>query len=229
MIFYIYDEKTKEFTGTQNAFIDPLETKKQGKNVYLVPANATDKKPLKTKKNQAVIFNGSEWEIIADYRGKTYYIGTEQHEMKELGDLPKGATFEPVEPEKTLEELKAEKLEALTAYSGQFDQYKCDDMYVTSSIGGYKFNADIRSQTNMQGLIDVLADDATTLYKDYDNEFRTMTKADLAVLKSEGLQNGQYLYQQKWTLQAKINACTSKEELDAIEIKFEMLEFNHAD
>ena len=132
-------------------------------------------------------------------------------------------------PSQPLEELKAEKLEALTAYAGQFDHYKCDDMYVTSSIGGYKFNADIRSQTNMQGLIDVLADDATTLYKDYDNEFRTMTKADLVVLKSECLQNGQYLYQQKWTLQTKINACTSKEELDAIEIKFEMLEFNHAD
>ena len=131
--------------------------------------------------------------------------------------------------EKTLEELKAEKLEALTAYAGQFDQYKCDDMYVTSSIGGYKFNADIRSQTNMQGLIDVLDEGTTTLYKDYDNEFRTMTKADLAVLKSECLQNGQYLYQQKWTLQTKINACTSKEEMDAIEIKFEMLEFNHAD
>lgn len=132
-------------------------------------------------------------------------------------------------PSQPLEELKAEKLESLTTYAGQFDQYKCDDMYVTSSIGGYKFNADIRSQTNMQGLIDVLADDATTLYKDYDNEFRTMTKADLAVLKSECLQNGQYIYQQKWTLQTKINACTSKEELDAIEIKFEMLEFNHAD
>lgn len=228
MIFYGYDEKTKEFTGTQNAFIDPLETKKQGKKVYLVPANATEKKPLETKENQAVVFNGSEWEIVADYRNKTYYIGNEQHEMKELGDLPKGATLEPVEPKKTLDELKAEKLEALTTYAGKFDQYKCDDMYVTSSIGGYKFNADIRSQTNMQGLIDVLADDASTLYKDYDNEFRTMTKADLAVLKSECLQNGQYLYQQKWTLQTKINACTSKEELDEIEIKFEMLEFNHA-
>lgn len=127
------------------------------------------------------------------------------------------------------ENAKTAKLAELSTYAGQFDQYKCDEMYVTSSIGGYKFNADIRSQTNMQGLIDVLADDATILYKDYDNEFRTMTKADLAVLKSECLQNGQYLYQQKWTLQTKINACTSKEELDAIEIKFEMLEFNHAD
>ena len=105
MILYTYNEKTKEFTGAQTAFIDPLETQKQGKEVYLVPSNATDKKPLEVKENQAVIFNGSEWEIIADYRNKTYYIGTEQHEMKELGDLPNGATFEPVEPEKTLDEL----------------------------------------------------------------------------------------------------------------------------
>ena len=129
-------------------------------------------------------------------------------------------------PEKTLDELKAEKLEALTAYAGQFDQYKCDDMYVTSSIGGYKFNADIRSQTNMQGLIDVLADETTTLYKDYDNEFRTMTKADLAVLKSECLQNGQYLYQQKWAYRAQINACTTKEELAAITFEFKMKDFS---
>ena len=109
MIFYIYDEKTKEFRGTQNAFIDPLETKKQGKKVYLVPANATDKKPPKTEENQAVIFNGDEWEVVADYRGKTYYIGTEQHEMKELGDLPEGATFEPVKSENELTYEKAKQ------------------------------------------------------------------------------------------------------------------------
>ena len=76
MIFYIYDEKTKEYIGTQNAFIDPLETKKQGKKVYLVPANATDKKPLETKENQAVIFNGSEWEIVADKSHADYGIMT---------------------------------------------------------------------------------------------------------------------------------------------------------
>lgn len=104
MIFYTYDEKTKEYTGTQNGFIDPLETKKQGKNVYLFPRNATYIKPPKTEENQAVIFNGDEWEVVSDYRGKTYYIGTEQHEIKELGELPNGATFEPVELKKTIDE-----------------------------------------------------------------------------------------------------------------------------
>ena len=133
MIFYTYDEKTKEYTGTQNAFIDPLETKKQGKNVYLVPPNVTDKKPLETKENQAVVFNGSEWEIITDYRGKTYYVGTEQHEMKELGDLPKGATFEPVEPEKTLDEQTLEELQKeQTELNAQIKQLK--DQLLTATL-----------------------------------------------------------------------------------------------
>lgn len=146
---------------------------------------------------------------------------------KEIVELDGKFVFADEHTDELLEKSKAEKLAELSTYAGQFDQYKCDEMYVTSSIGGYKFNADIRSQTNMQGLIDVLADDATTLYKDYDNEFRTMTKADLAVLKSECLQNGQYLYQQKWTYRAQINACTTKEELAAITFKFKMKDFSN--
>lgn len=135
MIFYTYDEKTKEFTGTQNGFIDPLETKKQGKKVYLVPANATDKKPLETKENQTAIFNGSEWEIIADYRNKTYYIGTEQHEMKELGDLPNGAAFEPVESKKTLDEQTLEELQKeQTDLNAQIEQLK--DQLLTAILTG---------------------------------------------------------------------------------------------
>ena len=65
MIFYIYDEKTKEFTGTQNAFIDPLETKKQGKNVYLKPANSTNIKPTlePITDNDMLVFNGKEWQV----------------------------------------------------------------------------------------------------------------------------------------------------------------------
>ena len=127
--------------------------------------------------------------------------------------------------EKTFDELKVEKLESLSDYANQFDQYKCDKMYVISSVGGYKFNTDIRSQTNIQGLIDMMTDE-TTLYRDYDNEFRTLTKAELTTLKNECLLNGQHLYQQKWDLQSKINACKSVEELNAIEIEFEMLDFS---
>ncbi len=128
-------------------------------------------------------------------------------------------------PEPTFDEVKAEKEAELASVAGQYDQYKCDSMYVTSSLG-YRVNADIRSQTNMQGLIDVLDDTATTLYKDYDNTFQTVTKANLETLKSEALQNGQNLYQQKWKLQAAIDAATTVDELNAIEIAFTMMDFS---
>lgn len=221
MIFYTYDEKTKEYTGTQNGFIDPLETKKQGKNVYLVPANATDKKPLDVKENQAVIFNGSEWEIVADYRNKTYYIGTEQHEMKELGDLPDGATFEPVEPKKSLDELKSEKLSELSTKASSFEQTENKEMYIISSLG-YKVNADPKALRNIEVLIDL----GVTQFRNYDNENVEVTTDNLKTMKSEIGMNAVNLYQQKWTIQDLINKAKTKEELDAIEIKFEMLDFS---
>ena len=224
MIFYTYDEKTKEYTGTQNAFIDPLETKKRGKNVYLVPANATAKKPLKAKENQAVIFNGSEWELIADYRGKTYYLGTEQHEMKELGDLPKGATFGPVEPEKTLEELKEKKLDELTAAGHQFDNQLVNENMIINSALGFKANADLRSQNNINGLI--AANREPVAYVDSQNAVHALTLAQLNTLLAECIENGQYLYQQKWAYRAQINACTTKEELAAITFEFKMKDFS---
>lgn len=224
MIFYGYDEKTKEYTGTQNAFIDPLETKKQGKNVYLVPANATDKKPLKTKKNQAVIFNGSEWEIVADYRGQTYYIGTEQHEMKELGDLPKGATLEPVEPEKTLDELKSDKLAELTAITSKFDnQLVNTDMIIKSSLG-FTINADLRSQNNLRGLITVGAEPVN--FVTADNSAKSLSIEQLNVLLNEAIKNGENLYKTKWELRDRILNSSSVEELNSIKFNFIMLDFS---
>ena len=224
MIFYTYDEKTKEFTGTQNGFIDPLETKKQGKNVYLVPATATDKKPLKAKENQAVIFNGSEWEIIADYRNKTYYLGTEQHEMKELGDLPKGATFEPVEPEKTLSELKSEKLSELTVITSKFDnQLVNTDMIIKSSLG-FSINADLRSQNNIRGLIEVGVEPVN--FVTADNSVKSLSIAELNTLLNECAQNGQHLYLLKWHYREQIEQAKTKKELKAIELNFVMKDFS---
>ena len=222
MIFYIYDEKTKEYTGTQNAFIDPLETKKQGKNVYLVPANATDKKPLETKENQAVIFNGSEWEIIADYRNKTYYLGTEPYEMKELGDLPKGATFEPVEPKKTLSELKSDKLAELSAKASSFEQTENKEMYIISSLG-YKVNADPKALRNIEVLIDL----GVTQFRNYDNKNVEVTTDNLKTIKSEIGINSVKLYQQKWAMQDLINKAETIEELNSIEFKFTMMDFTN--
>ena len=224
MIFYIYDEKTKEFTGTQNAFIDPLETKKQGKTVYLVPANATDKKPLETKENQAVIFNGSEWEIITDYRNKTYYIGTEQHEMKELGDLPDGATFEPIEPKKTLEELKSEKLSELTAITSKFDNQLVNNEMVINSSLGFKVNADLRSQNNLRGLIAIGVEPVNFVIAD--NSVQSLRLEQLNILLNECAQNVQHLYLLKWRYREQVEQAQTVDELNAIKFNFTMKDFS---
>ena len=224
MIFYIYDEKTKEFTGTQNAFIDPLETKKQGKEVYLVPPNATDKKPLEHKENQAVIFNGSEWEIIADYRNKTYYIGTEKYEMKELGDLPKGATFEPVEPKKTIDELKSDKLAELTSITSKFDNQLVNNEMIIKSSLGFSINADLRSQNNLRGLIAIGIEPVN--FMTADNSVQSLSLEQLNVLLNECAKNGQHLYLLKWQYRERIEQAKTVEELNAIEFNFTMKDFS---
>ena len=224
MIFYIYDEKTKEYTGTQNAFIDPLETMKQGKNVYLVPANATAKKPLKAKENQAVIFNGSEWEIIADYRGKTYYIGTEQHEMKELGELPNGATFHPVEPKKTLDELKSDKLAELTSITSKYDHQLVNiDMIIKSSLG-FTINADLRSQLNIHRLINIGSEPVSFVIAD--NTTVDLSLIQLNILINECEENMQYLFELKQSYKKQIEQAKTVEELNAIKFKFTMKDFS---
>ena len=91
MLVYNYDFLTKEYTGSEEASLDPEETKRQGKNVYLVPANATLKKPPTIQEHQTVLFENDKWKIYEDWRG--YYIVNENMEpvqITELGAIPEG-------------------------------------------------------------------------------------------------------------------------------------------
>lgn len=107
MIIYNYDEFTKEYTGYSEASLDPAETKAQGQEVYLIPANATTVKPPKTKTNEICIYDNG-WQIKADYRGQ--YIVDETMEpqiVEEIGNLPDG--FIPV-TEKQAQKIQADDL-----------------------------------------------------------------------------------------------------------------------
>lgn len=128
--------------------------------------------------------------------------------------------------EKTLDELKSEKLNELNTIASRYDSYKCNDMYITSSVGGYRFNADSRSQTNLRGLISVLDDVKSVAYKDYDNEFQSLNKEQIQIIFSECILNGQNLYKQKWDYSKKIKTCETIEELNSIEFNFTMMNFS---
>jgi hypothetical protein len=124
-------------------------------------------------------------------------------------------------PTKPLEEFKKEKLQELSQKSSAFEQTENKEMYIISSLG-YKVNADPKALRN----INVLISQKVTQFKVYDNTIKSVTVEDLKIIKSEIEQNALNLYHQKWTFEDLINKAETKEELDAIEIKFEMLDFS---
>ena len=127
-------------------------------------------------------------------------------------------------PEPTLDELKEKKLDELTAAGHQFDNQLVNENMIINSSLGFKANADLRSQNNINGLI--AANKEPVAYVDSQNVAHSLTLSQLNILLQEIILCGQYLYQQKWAYRAQINACTTKEELAAITFEFKMKDFS---
>jgi hypothetical protein len=91
MLVYNYDEKTKEFISAVEAYLNPEETKVQGREIYLVPANATTEVPNKTGENQVNIFEVNRWIVKDDFRGQKMVDKTMIPEsVNFIGALPEG-------------------------------------------------------------------------------------------------------------------------------------------
>lgn len=127
-------------------------------------------------------------------------------------------------PEKTLEEVKAEKLEELAQVTALFENNLNKDMYFTSSLG-FRVNGDRRTRSNIEDLLK-FSPAFPVQYRDYDNIFQKVTKDHLETMLQEHITNGLNLYQQKFAYEAQINACTTKEEVEAIKIEFKMTDFS---
>ena len=114
MRIYNYLPETGEYIRTSEASLDPLETKKQGKAVYLLPANATFEVPAEVEKNKKAVFQDGTWQLVPDFRGMKYYLKTgEEIIITELGvTVPKDVLLEPPPlPEPTEAELNEEKIQ----------------------------------------------------------------------------------------------------------------------
>lgn len=64
MIAYGYDDNGL-YTGEKQCQKDPIESAKQGKDVWLLPANSTWDEPLEPKEGYNVKWNGTAWEYEA--------------------------------------------------------------------------------------------------------------------------------------------------------------------
>ena len=107
MKLYLYDEITKEYIEAIEAYLDPEETKNQGKEVYMYPANSTDIEPPTTVENQVCIFEVDSWVVKVDFRGQ--YQCNENLEVslvENIGDLQDGFILITEEQAKKIEEDK---------------------------------------------------------------------------------------------------------------------------
>lgn len=130
-------------------------------------------------------------------------------------------------PEKTVEEVRSEKLRQL---DGAFNSWYSDGATVISSLG-FEADSDARAMTDVNGLVTALEAQATfsdsvVVFMDAKNEGHQLTLDQLKTLQLEIIAAGNAAYQEKWTLRDAITKATTKEALEAIEIAFHPADFS---
>ena len=124
----------------------------------------------------------------------------------------------------TLEDVRNSKLSELSEKFSAAEK----DAHLTSSLG-IVINAGEKANRDIEGLIklmEAMPDMETVDFCCYDDTETPVTLADLKTMQIEVILSGNALYQQKWAFRRAINAATSKEELEAIVIKFVYSDFS---
>ena len=175
--------------------------------------------------DEIALFDASKSRLQTTLKFKPELTDKEiQETEREIVLLDNKFVFADEHADELLTEAKEKKLEELAQVTALFEDNLNKDMYFTSSLG-FKVNGDRRTRSNIEDLI-AFTQTFPVAYRDYDNIMRNVTENDLRTMLAEHITNGNNLYSQKWDFEAQINACTTKEEVDAIEIKFNMMDFN---
>lgn len=130
-------------------------------------------------------------------------------------------------PEKTVDEVRTIKLSELDS---AFMQWYENDATVTTSLG-FVADSDARAMMDVNGLVTTLEAQpvetrASVAFMDASNQAHMLSLDQLKTVQVEIIQNGQSAYQQKWSMRTAIEQATTKEELEAIEIKFSAEDFS---
>ena len=218
MNVYKYNEQTKEYISTEQAQLDPLESKKQSKNIYLLPANATFTEPPEAQESFARVWNGEAWEQVEDNRGVKYWLpedkyGAPARKMKELGALPEGATTTP--PEQSLEELKTAKIASLKA-----ERDKKEVLPIEYNGNSFDYDDKARDRINAAIIaLDMAGAEATLQWTTADNTNATVTAQDLRNIIAAVAMRSNTLHEQYRIAKEAVNAAETKEEVEAVTLE----------
>ena len=213
MNVYKYDEITKEYTGVETAQLDPLESKVQGKEVYLLPANATFTAPLVVKEGYTQVFKDGVWNYVEDNRGKEYWLpedeyGTPARIMNELGEFPEGAIFEA--PEKPFEHVKAEKVAEMKAERDRIQELPIE-------YNGKSFDYNKESLQKLNEAKDCLeGTEEKQIWICADNTLTYLNYNDIMAIKRLGKERSNNVHIQYAKLKYLIEMAKTAEEVEAI-------------
>lgn len=211
---YLFDEKTKEYKSEVNAQLDPLESARAGKDIYLLPANATWDKPT-PKDGCMAVWNGESWNMVEDNRKKAYWLpedkyGAPAREMKELGPLPEGATL--TAPERTIDEVKADKVQSLKT---ERDSKEVEP--ITYNGNSYDYDDKARERINAAIIaLDVQGADASIDWTTADNADVRVTANDLRMVIAMVAQRSNALHVAYRAAKDKVEQATTVAEVEAV-------------
>lgn len=249
---YKYNPVSFEYTNSEPAYLDPEETKIQGKNVYSLPADATFDKPPKTVKNEVAIYDisNTNWLILPDYRDM-YMVGETLQPVPVLkfGELPEGyiAITEAqatkiqedplyyiiqdgeliINPDYDLEKLAIAKQDKYNEANNKATEY------LEGGSALYEFEEDRHIEATSNNISKIGLRVANLVLKqDFTSTFPWNTKEDeniyLNAITGQEVAEGLGAIQDEvWTVKfpnyvAQIEAATTVEEVKAIEVNYDI-------
>lgn len=167
-----------------------------------------------------------EYTELGEYNGKQYIYTSADSDH--IPSQPDDISFKKVSkcPTVFIDEWREKRKSELDAITDNLSQYKCKDMYLTSSLG-FKIDADIKAQTNLKGLIRIGR--TVDKFKDYDNQYQTVTVEGLNTMLTECSVNGANLYATRFIYCDTLEASTSMDEIMEMVFEFPMLDFTKSE
>lgn len=224
MQIYNYDKNTLEYLSEEVAELDPIGGKP------LIPANATVIEPLAKKDGFAICFDEKKqiWEYKKDLRGKEFWsketglkvvVDTLDFDIKNYTSTPPKEN-QVMQNGKWVDDIEKLKKEMITLIHQKKDELNFSNYEFENHT--YRMGADVQADLlatiTIFGVVGKLPagytikDIKTNEYVAFDLPKLVKLSAQVATRKAEAIFKTQ-------KLEDAINSCTSKAELDKIELK----------
>lgn len=172
---------------------------------------------IKAFSYQGVAYTSEKDVRKALYESKRLALGKAPNENVAEFWAKYGVTYS--EEDDSIETLKQQKRMLI---KHQFLNWRNNKATLVSSLN-FKADSNERAMSDVNGLLVAYEDNqgVSITFRDADNAFRLLSYSQLKTLQKEIIENGNFAYSQKWTLDTQVENATTKEDIDVIEVKFE--------